>query len=765
MIGVVALWNRLRSPRIRDKRRRRIQTAALSYERYGIDLLERRQMLAVAPVSDFTYTTANDQVAITGYTGAATVVEIPASINSLPVTSIGASAFEGKGLTSVMLPSSVTTIGGGAFAQCFSLTSVTIPSTVTSIGDQAFYSCTSLVTVSIAPGVRSIGSEAFSYCTSLIAVTIPSTVTSIGTAAFEECYGLTTVTIAAAATTLGADAFFNCTGLTTVTISGSVTTVGDGAFAQCTSLTSIAIPEGATNIGKGAFFYCEGLKSVSFPSTVTSIGDQAFYACTSLASVTIAPGVTSIGSEAFAFCDSLVNLFIPSTVQQLGKYGVRGLSLKGIYFYGNAPQVPLNALIDGNGVTVYYLPEASHWPSQFQGVDAAVFPSSMAPTVVSGVRGNGQVQLSWTAPASNGGLVVRDYTVQYSSNSGSSWQTFTDAVSSATTATVTELTNGTGYLFRVASVNDVGAGLYSANSSAVTPATTPGTPTAVVGIRGFSQVQLSWTAPASHGGLAVKDYTVQYSTDGSSWQTFSRAASTATSATVTGLRNGTGYFFRIASVNDVRMGSFSANSSRIIPSAVPLPPTNVIAARGKGVVIVSWSAPLSTAAVRITDYRVQQSTNGGISWVTVRDSVSTSTRTVVSGLVMGRGYIFRVAAVGRSGAGDFSSPSAIVTPATIPAAPVGVLATGGLGQVVVSWRAPTSGGGSAISQYIVQYSPSAGRWITSTTVGSNTTTATVSGLLAHRSYSFRVLAVNDMGNSPSSRVVVARTLRPALVRV
>lgn len=218
-------------------------------------------------------------------------------------------------------------------------------------------------------------------------------------------------------------------------------------------------------------------------------------------------------------------------------------------------------------------------------------------------------------------------------------------------------------------------------------------------------------------------------------------------------------------MNDVGTGSFTGTSSSITPNAVPLPPTNIIATRGRGVVTVFWTAPVSTVGVRITDYRIQQSTNGGISWVTVRDGVSVSTRTVISGLVIGRGYIFRVAAVGRSGAGDFSSPSAIVTPATIPAAPVGVLATGGIGQVVVSWRAPTSSGGSAISQYIVQYSPSAGRWITSTTVGSNTTTATVSGLLANRSYSFRVLAVNDMGNSPSSRVVVARTLRPAVVRV
>jgi hypothetical protein len=615
-----------------------------------MDLLEKRQMLAVTPASDFTYTTANDQVAITAYVGSASAVEIPATINSLPVTSIGNRAF------------------------------------------------------------------------------------------------------------------FNRTSLTSVAIPSSVTSIDVGAFAQCFSLTSVTIPTGVAGIGNNAFFYCTSLTSVTIPSTVTSIGDQAFYGCSSLASVSIAPGVTSIGSDSFSYCDSLVNLFLPSTVQHLGEYAVDGLSLQGIYFYGNAPQVDPSASFEWDGVTTYYLPEASGWTGQYNGATTAVFPSSMAPTAVAGIRGNGQVQLSWTAPVSTGGLPVTDYTIQYSSNSGSSWQTFTDAVSSATTATVTGLNNGIGYLFRVASVNDVGTGLYSANSSAVTPATTPGLPTAVAGIRSNGQVQLSWTAPLSDGGIPVKDYTVQYSVDGSSWQTFSRVASTAPSVTVTGLRNGTGYLFRVASVNDVGTGSFTATSSSITPNFVPLPPTNIVATRGRGVVTVSWTTPVSTVGVRITDYRVQQSTNGGLSWVTVRDGVSTSTRTVVSGLVMGRDYIFRVSSVGRFGAGDSSSPSRVVVPATVPSVPVGLLATAGIGQVALSWRAPTSSGGSPISQYIVQYSPSAGRWITSTTVGSNTTTATVSGLLANRSYSFRVLAVNDMGNSPASRVVVARTLRPAVVR-
>jgi surface protein len=94
-----------------------------------------------------------------------------------------------------------------------------------------------------------------------------------------------------------------------------------------------------------------------------------------------------------------------------------------------------------------------------------------APTGVSGSSDNGQVSLSWTAPSDNGGSAITDYLIQVSSNSGSSWTTFNDGTSTSTTATVTGLTNGTAYTFRVAAVNAVGRGSDSAASSSVTPVT------------------------------------------------------------------------------------------------------------------------------------------------------------------------------------------------------------------------------------------------------------------------------------------------------
>ena len=221
-------------------------------------------------------------------------------------------------LTSVTIPSSVTSIEGSAFSYCYSLTSVTIPSSVTSIGSNTFQYCQSLASITIPSGVTSIGSNAFSYCHSLASLTIPSSVTSIGNTTFQYCYSLASVTIPSSVTSIGSGAFSYCYILTSVTIPSGVTSIGTNVFNYCYSLTSVTIPSSVTSIGVSAFSYCYSLAHITIPSGVTSIGSSAFQNCYSLASITIPSTVTSIGGSAFYGCYALTSITIPSTVTSIG---------------------------------------------------------------------------------------------------------------------------------------------------------------------------------------------------------------------------------------------------------------------------------------------------------------------------------------------------------------------------------------------------------------------------------------------------------------
>jgi hypothetical protein len=172
--------------------------------------------------------------------------------------------------------------------------------------------------------------------------------------------------------------------------------------------------------------------------------------------------------------------------------------------------------------------------------------------------------VSWTAP-SDGGSPITSYTVTASPGGA------TSTVDGGTTsATVTALNNGTSYTFTVAATNVVGTGPASAASNAVTPtapATAPGAPTGVNATAGDAQATVSWTAP-SDGGSPITSYTVTASPGG----TMSTVDGSTSSATVTGLTNGTSYTFTVTATNAVGPGPASAASNTVTPSAPPAAP-------------------------------------------------------------------------------------------------------------------------------------------------------------------------------------------------
>ncbi|MDY4412808.1 MAG: leucine-rich repeat domain-containing protein, partial [Ruminococcus sp.] len=160
---------------------------------------------------NLTYKAYTNYIEISKCDSSATSAVIPAEINGLPVTSIGAGAFDGcKSLTEITIPDSVTYIGLEAFSGCSSLTEITIPDSVTNIAERAFFSCSVLTEIKLSKNITNVDSNTFAFCESLKSITIPDGVTNIGANAFSKCYNLTEITIPESVASIGEDTFYGC---------------------------------------------------------------------------------------------------------------------------------------------------------------------------------------------------------------------------------------------------------------------------------------------------------------------------------------------------------------------------------------------------------------------------------------------------------------------------------------------------------------------------------------------------------------------------
>ena len=299
---------------------------------------------------DYNYSVTDGKAIIIGYSGNDSVLIIPETLGGVPVTEIGASAFNGiDEITEVMIPNSVVEIKREAFSNCTGIEKVTLSNRLTYIGTAAFYGCEHLTSIEIPASLDSTTAE-YDFTgvfegSGLEKVTFEEGTEQIAESLFKNCTKIESIEIPETVVVIEKEAFSGCTGLKEISVPDTVTKIGLGAFQKCTSLSYVKLSKGLTYIGTAAFYGCEHLTSIEIPASLDSttaeydftgvfegsglekvtfeegteqIAESLFKNCTKIESIEIPESVVAIEKEAFSGCTGLKEISVPDTVTKIG---------------------------------------------------------------------------------------------------------------------------------------------------------------------------------------------------------------------------------------------------------------------------------------------------------------------------------------------------------------------------------------------------------------------------------------------------------------
>ncbi len=233
------------------------------------------------------YTT--DRTSIVAYPSACGELTIDGSVSR-----IGASAFAGSRITSLIIPETVTEIEVNAFECCYSLETVEIRANISTIPDGCFGACDNLKSITIPSSVQRIGSKAFVCCHKLTDIRIDGNNFIVEDGAIYSANGSTLIAYPSASgnvkvsdtvTSIAKEAFEGCLA-ESITIPSSVTSIGILSFHRCHNLETVEILANVSVIPQTMFAWSQNLTSVTIPATVTSIEGWAFNGCENLRYVT-----------------------------------------------------------------------------------------------------------------------------------------------------------------------------------------------------------------------------------------------------------------------------------------------------------------------------------------------------------------------------------------------------------------------------------------------------------------------------------------------
>jgi titin len=402
-------------------------------------------------------------------------------------------------------------------------------------------------------------------------------------------------------------------------------------------------------------------------------------------------------------------------------------------------------------------------PSSSSTAAAPGAPTGLVATAVSPTR----IDLSWTAPANNGGYPITGYKIQYKTGSNSYADLVSDTASTATSFSHNGITAGQLYIYRVYAITSFATSTQFSPEALITPkaasaSSAPGAPTGLAATAvSSSKIELSWTAPANNGGYPVTGYKIEYKKGTGVYASLvSNTANTTAAYSHTGLVTGTAYTYKVSAINSIGTGTASAEASATPTTAsaavAPGAPTGIIATPVSATQVnLSWSAP-SNGGSAITGYKIEYKSGTGAYSVLVANTASASTAYSHTGLTTGTAYTYKVSAINSIGTGTASAeasatpttasqPSTATAPGSTSLTATPVSAT----QVNLSWSAP-SNGGSAITGYKIEVKKGAGSFETlAANASSTSTTYAHTGLTVGTTYYYRVSAINSIGTGPA----------------
>lgn len=278
----------------------------------------------------YTFTIANNEQTITGWSGNNNIINIQLSPSNLNIK-IAASAFLTKTfqLTNLVLPPTLIQVGSNAYKNASGINgTINLSSTtVNSIGDGAFMSCTGLTGSLSLSGLNLtfIGNSAFNGCNQLTTLTLPNSLTFLGAAAFNDCSGLTGMLQLSGLTltVLNNTAFRNCSSLTNLVLPTTLISINQQTFQNCVGLTGLNLSNltNLTSIGPNAFENCNSVTSLTLPTSLITLNNFSFrnnVLLTGPLQLLTLTNLNFIGSNAFQNCTNLTSLVLPSNVSTIG---------------------------------------------------------------------------------------------------------------------------------------------------------------------------------------------------------------------------------------------------------------------------------------------------------------------------------------------------------------------------------------------------------------------------------------------------------------